>query len=574
MAEGAPAPGTGGSAPGLHLDDLLGQLQAQLSKIVGTRDRLHGLLDAVAAVSGDLDLDTLLRRIIEAAAKLVDAQFGALGVLGADGRLSQFVTVGLDDAQREAIGALPKGLGILGVLINEPASLRIADLTAHPASSGFPPGHPPMHTFLGVPLHVRGAVFGNLYLTDKRGGAEFDEDDQALVEAMASSAAVAIENARLFAEARRRAAWTAGSAEVTSALLSGDDPGEVLDLIARRARELVGADLATIALRHDDKALAVEVAVGADAPALRGHRLTLEGSMAGHVMLTREPLRVANAFSDPRAAGPAPGQRAYGPSLVVPLQTPDEVLGVLTVSNNVDGPLFTDESEDVLTGFAGQAAVALELARQRSEAERAALFGDRDRIARDLHDLVIQRLFATGMRLDSVAGRVADPQARERVLAAVEDLDGTIREIRTTIYSLQSTAGAAPGGLRARILGVVESSGGDDRPAPSVQFDGPVDALVSPEIADQLLAVLREAVSNANRHAQASRVRVLVSAVDGELSLEVTDDGIGFSPEAPRSGLANLAHRAERLGGTFSIGTGDAGGTQLRWQVPLAGPAG
>ncbi len=557
--------GVGGPSPALHLDDLLGQLQAQLSKIVGTRDRLHGLLDAVAAVSGDLDLDTLLERIIEAAAHLVDAEFGALGVLGADGRLVQFVTVGLDAKARAQIGALPKGLGILGVLIKHPRSLRISDLTHHPASFGFPPHHPPMHTFLGVPLHVRGEVFGNLYLTDKRGGADFDEDDQALVEAMASSAAVAIENARLFADARRREAWTAGTAEVTRALLSGDDPGEVLNLIAARARELVGAALASIALRHGDKELIVEVAAGDEAALLLGRHLTLDGSMAGHVMLTREPLRVVDATSDPRAAGPVDGQTAYGPSLTVPLQTADEVLGVLTVSNAVGGGLFTDEAETVLTGFAGQAAVALELARQRKEAERAALYGDRDRIARDLHDLVIQRLFATGMRLDSVAGRIEDAPARERVLAAVEDLDGTIREIRTAIYSLQSTRGAAPGGVRARILAAVE----EDGLASSLQFDGPVDSLVNPETADQLLAVVREAVSNVNRHAQASRVRLVVSATGDRLTLDVNDDGVGLPPDAPRSGLANMAQRAALLGGTFTVGPGEQGGTELRWSVPL-----
>ena len=561
--------GVGGPSPALHLDDLLGQLQAQLSKIVGTRDRLHGLLDAVAAVSGDLDLDTLLERIIEAAAHLVDAEFGALGVLGADGRLVQFVTVGLDAKARAQIGALPKGLGILGVLIKHPRSLRISDLTHHPASFGFPPHHPPMHTFLGVPLHVRGEVFGNLYLTDKRGGADFDEDDQALVEAMASSAAVAIENARLFADARRREAWTAGTAEVTRALLSGDDPGEVLNLIAARARELVGAALASIALRHGDKELIVEVAAGDEAPLLLGRHLTLDGSMAGHVMLTREPLRVVDATSDPRAAGPVDGQTAYGPSLTVPLQTADEVLGVLTVSNAVGGGLFTDEAETVLTGFAGQAAVALELARQRKEAERAALYGDRDRIARDLHDLVIQRLFATGMRLDSVAGRIEDAPARERVLAAVEDLDGTIREIRTAIYSLQSTRGAAPGGVRARILAAVEAAVGEDGLASSLQFDGPVDSLVNPETADQLLAVVREAVSNVNRHAQASRVRLVVSATGDRLTLDVNDDGVGLPPDAPRSGLANMAQRAALLGGTFTVGPGEQGGTELRWSVPL-----
>lgn len=566
--------GVGGPSPALHLDDLLGQLQAQLSKIVGTRDRLHGLLDAVAAVSGDLDLDTLLQRIVEAAAHLVDAEYGALGVLGADGRLVQFVTVGLDATSRAQIGALPKGLGILGVLIKQPRSLRIGDLTRHPASAGFPPHHPPMHTFLGVPLHVRGEVFGNLYLTDKRGGADFDEDDQALVEAMASSAAVAIENARLFADARRREAWTAGTAEVTRALLSGDDPGEVLNLIAARARELVGAALASIALRHGEKELIVEVAAGDEAPLLLGRHLTLDGSMAGHVMLTREPLRVVDATVDPRAAGPVEGQTAYGPSLTVPLQTADEVLGVLTVSNAVGGESFTDETETVLTGFAGQAAVALELARQRREAERAALYGDRDRIARDLHDLVIQRLFATGMRLDSVAGRIEDEPARERVLAAVEDLDGTIREIRTAIYSLQSTRGAAPGGVRARILAAVEAAVGEDGLASSLQFDGPVDSLVSPEAAEQLLAVVREAVSNVNRHAQASRVRLVVSATRDRLTLDVNDDGVGLPPDAPRSGLANMEQRAALLGGTFTVGPGEQGGTELHWTVPLEARAG
>jgi two-component system sensor histidine kinase DevS len=566
--------GVGGPSPALHLDDLLGQLQAQLSKIVGTRDRLHGLLDAVAAVSGDLDLDTLLQRIVEAAAHLVDAEYGALGVLGADGRLVQFVTVGLDATSRAQIGALPKGLGILGVLIKQPRSLRIGDLTRHPASAGFPPHHPPMHTFLGVPLHVRGEIFGNLYLTDKRGGADFDEDDQALVEAMASSAAVAIENARLFADARRREAWTAGTAEVTRALLSGDDPGEVLNLIAARARELVGAALASIALRHGEKELIVEVAAGDEAPLLLGRHLTLDGSMAGHVMLTREPLRVVDATVDPRAAGPVEGQTAYGPSLTVPLQTADEVLGVLTVSNAVGGESFTDETETVLTGFAGQAAVALELARQRREAERAALYGDRDRIARDLHDLVIQRLFATGMRLDSVAGRIEDAPARERVLAAVEDLDGTIREIRTAIYSLQSTRGAAPGGVRARILAAVEAAVGEDGLASSLQFDGPVDSLVSPETAEQLLAVVREAVSNVNRHAQASRVRLVVSATRDRLTLDVNDDGVGLPPDAPRSGLTNMEQRAALLGGTFTVGPGEQGGTELRWTVPLEARAG
>jgi signal transduction histidine kinase len=558
-----------GVAPALHLDELLAQLQSQLSKIVETRDRLQVLLDAVVAVSGDLDLQTLLRRIVESAARLVDARYGALGVLGPDRQLEQFITVGVDEQTRARIGALPAGRGILGVLIHDPRSLRLADLTSHPSSVGFPPHHPPMRTFLGVPVRVRGEVFGNLYLTDKRGGAEFDADDQALVEAMAAAAAVGIENAHLFATARRREAWSAGSAEVTSALLSGDDPGDVLNLIAKRARELIGAQLATIALKRDERELVVEVAVGAEADLVLGRRLALQGSLAGHVMMTGGPLRVADARSDPRAAGPAPGQFTYGPTLLVPLGTPDEALGVLTVVNPPGAPVFTDESEQVLSGFAGQAAVALELARQRREAERAALLGDRDRIARDLHDLVIQRLFATGMRLDSVAGRVDDPQAHERVVGAVEDLDATIREIRSTIYSLQAPAADEPTAVRSRVLSVVEDAVGDDGPASSVRFDGPVDSTVDPVVADHLMAVIREAVSNATRHARAAKVTVVVTVANHTLTLEVDDDGVGLPPGVHRSGLANMAERAALLGGVFSADAAEHGGTRVCWVVPL-----
>ncbi len=568
MVEGLQGSERGGTAPALRLDELLEQLQSQLSEIVGTRDRLQGLLDAVTAVSADLDLGTLLHRIVEAAVRLVDARYGALGVLGPDDRLAQFVTVGIDEQTYEAIGDLPEGRGILGVLIRDPQSLRLADLSAHPASVGFPPNHPPMTTFLGVPVRVRGEVFGNLYLTDKRGGAQFDEDDQALVEAMASSAAVAIENARLFAQARLRESWAEGSAEVTRALLSGDDPGDVLALIARLARELVGAEIASIALPAGD-ALVVEVADGDEAALLRGHRLPLEGSLAGLVFETGRTLRVADAAHDSRAAGPAPGQTAYGPSLLVPLSTGEGSVGVLSLSRAPGSAGFTPESESVLTGFAGQAAVALELAHQRREAERAALYGDRDRIARDLHDLVIQRLFATGMRLDSVASRIADPQARERVMGAVEDLDTTIREIRTTIYSLQSVGRQDQEGLRARVLEVVASVVGDDGPATSVRLDGPVDVSVGPAVAEDALAVLREAVSNATRHGKPARITVALTLVDDLLVLEVSDDGIGLPEDVPRSGLANLAERAARHGGTMRAWRPPEGGTRVRWEVPL-----
>jgi signal transduction histidine kinase len=561
--------------PAPHLDVLLQQLQDQLGEVIGSRDRLHGLLDATVALGGDLELPSLLRRVVESAVRLVDARYGALGVVGADQQLTEFITVGIADDVRERIGAPPRGRGLLGELIRDPRPVRTADVASHPSSVGFPAGHPTMHSFLGVPIRIRDEVFGNLYLTDKRGGTAFDADDEALVVAMAASAAVAIQNARLLAETRRRERWTASSAEVTRALLSGDDPSDVLDLIARRARELVGADLATIALLHSEDTLVVEAAAGPEGRLLLGRRLPTAHSLAGRVLATRAPLRVDDAFTDPRSAGPADGQLAYGPSLVVPLPTDDDVPGVLMVSSESGKPVFSAEAEDVLSGFAAQAVVALQLARQRREAERATVYGDRDRIARDLHDLVIQRLFATGMRLDSVASRIADPMARDRVLASVEDLDQTIREIRSTIYSLQHLGRSGDVTVRSRVLDVVATSAVGHEREPTVTFEGPVETALGDALLDQLLPVLREAVSNAVRHADADRIAVTLRVTGDAVVLVVVDDGVGIEPTGRRSGLANLVTRAELLGGTCEVVAARPGddrpGTRVTWTAPLGG---
>ncbi|HWH27379.1 MAG TPA: GAF domain-containing sensor histidine kinase [Mycobacteriales bacterium] len=558
--------------PQLQLDDLLSELQARLAEVLRTRDRVHGLLEAVMAVGSDLDLQTVLRRIVEAAVRLVDARYGALGVIGGNGFLAQFVTVGIDEDEAATIGALPRGHGILGVLIRDPRPLRLDDLTAHEAAYGFPPNHPVMHTFLGVPIRLREEVFGNLYLTEKRGGASFDAEDEAVVTALAAAAGVAVENARLYEATRRRERWVAASAEISTALLSGTGADQVLPLVAARAMELAGADTALVAVpaeRAPDR-LDVEVAVGADAGLLAGHAVGDPGSVLADVRASGKPAVLA-AADGPHALSE---ERAVGSAVVVPLGSTDGAgdRGVLVVAGPVGGEPVDPDCLPELQVFAAQASVALELAARRREAERLSVLEDRDRIARDLHDVVIQRLFATGMTLES-AGRLigqSAPGAAARVRGAVDDLDATIREIRASIYALQTAPLEQPVTVRSRILELVDAAAEQLGFAPTLQISGLVDTGLTPEVAEQALAVLREALSNAARHAQARSVLVSLEVqAGGGARLVVQDDGVGIGGADRRSGLANMARRAEDLAGSFSVGpAGPDGGTEVVWSVP------
>lgn len=552
--------------PQLKLDDLLAELQTRLAAVLATRDRVHALLEAVVSIESDLDLETVLRRIVEAATTLVDARYGALGVIGGGDRLARFVTVGVTEEEIKAIGCWPTGHGILGLLIKEPASIRLPDLSQHPASSGFPPEHPPMRRFLGVPVRVRDEVFGNLYLTEKAGGGEFDEDDESVVAALATAAGVAIENARLYQEARQRERWREASAEVSTSLLSGTAPAEVLELVARRAREICDATFATVALAEGD-VLAIEAADGEYADLLLGRRVRIDDGLAGPVLRGGGSLILSDAASAARDLRNPPSV-AMGPAMIVPMGTGPAVRGVLSVVNAPGRPAFTVSSQRLLEAFAGQAAVALELAERRRDAERLVLLEDRDRIAKDLHDTVIQRLFATAMTLMSAVKMTDHPDVAVRVQHAVDDLDETIRQIRSTIFALQTAPGERPG-LRNRILTVTESVSETLGFAPAVRLEGLVDTLVTDEIGEQLLAVLHEALSNVVRHAHARRVSVSVD-VGESVVLVVEDDGTGIPPGGRRSGLRNLADRARNLGGSFEIRDREGGGSVLEWRVPLA----
>ncbi len=547
----------------VRLDELLQEMLDRVGEVVTSRERLRALLDAVVAIGSDLDLRSTLRRIVEAACALAGARYGALGVLGPDRLLSDFITHGIDPEAHAAIGDLPHGRGVLGLLITDPRPVRMPDITRHPRSYGFPPNHPPMHSFLGVPVRTRDQIFGNLYLAEKQGADEFSDDDEEIVVALAAAAGAAIDNARLFALARRRERWLAAAAEITSVLLGTVRRAEALKLIARRAREAADAELVLVMLYDEENSrYSIEVADGAD-PRYAG--------LAGKLMPVEE--EVAQAFGrekhrtidNLREVAEWPGHVPEGPAMAAPLAGADTLHGVLIVAQK---PSTVGDGDDaaLLSIFAGQAALAFERARAQEERELLVVLEDRERIARDLHDVVIQRLFATGMQLQGVAPHTLRPEAARRINAAVDDLDTTIRDIRRSIFELRAPAGTS---LRRELGGAVDAAAGTLGFRPTLDVSGPVDSAVPDDVVPELLAVLREALSNVARHARAASVRVTVRAGDGQVSLQVEDDGVGLDPGLARGGLVNMAERAHDLGGTFEAGARDGGGTVLRWRVPI-----
>lgn len=558
--------------PRMRLDELLDELQARIDAVRGTRDRVHSLLEAVVSVGRELDLAQVLRRIVEAAALLVDAEYGALGVIGPDGRtLSQFLTVGLTEKEIAEIGPLPAGHGLLGEVIHHPEPLRLTDLGAHSSSHGFPPHHPPMRTFLGVPIRVRDEVFGNLYLTDKRGGIDFDTEDETVISTLSVAAGVAIDNARLYEGSQRQQRWLRANAEITESLLSGSSRPAVLELIARRAQEITAARLADIAMPvAGADGLVVEFAVGADSEARQGLLVPLAGTLSGAAHRTGRSVASLHACDDDRYPADVQVRDGLGPAVAVPLGTAAGASrGVLLLARALGEPAFGEGELEPLVAFAGQAALALELAERRRDAEQIALLEERDRIARDLHDLAIQRLFATGMTLQSAARLVEHEGAAERVGRAVDDLDETIKIIRSTIFGLRTKDRESGPGLRARAARAVGDAATALGHPPRLSMEGLLDTDVPPQLADHVMAVLGELLSNAARHARSTRVGVILKAGPGEITLTVSDNGRGIPAQGRRSGLRNLAERAEVVGGTFTVDTPDEGGSRLVWRAPL-----
>jgi signal transduction histidine kinase len=563
-----------GLAPlaGAGLDDLLRELLQRVDQVVTGQHRLRLLLDAVVSMAGDLSLDSVLNRIVETASELADARYAALGVLGSGPgrRLQAFVTHGISAEQRQAIGDLPRGHGLLGMIIDRPEPVRLDDISQHVSSYGFPPNHPPMTSFLGVPVRIRDKVFGNLYLTEKAGGGVFTPEDEAIVVALAAAAGVVIENARLYAEAARREQWLAASAEITGMLLGSAPENQALQTVADRARAIAGADVATVLLRRSDEDLEMRILSGLPQTAAPDELLPVRDSLAGQVIASGDLLVVQDLGSETRAAHDLrslAGWPAFGPVILLPMRTVDGVQGVLTlawVPERTDQ--FYEVDVQLPQRFAEQAALALQVARARVDTEKLAVFEDRDRIGRDLHDLVIQRLFAIGLSLENTARMAAEhPDVTRRVAGAVDDIDATIKDIRRSIFALSAAEESTD--IRRSVGELVDRAARSLKVRPTLRFEGPVNAVVSPEVAPHVLAVLGEALSNVVRHAEASDVHVTLRTGDG-LTLTIQDDGRGIPLDAVHSGLRNIEERAEQLGGTCTVQSSVGGGTTITWQIP------
>ena len=534
-------------------------------------ERLSDLLIASTSVVERLDLEVVLRRIVEAGMTLVGAQYGALGVISRDGGLERFIHVGIDTASAERIGHLPVGLGVLGAVITDREPIRAAHLASEPRSVGFPAHHPVMDSFLGVPVRVGDQIYGNLYLTNADSGA-FTEADEELVVALAATAGIAIENARIYDAARTREVWNATIADVMSAMLDVDGEN-VLDVIASRVAALIDADLVAVALPLGPDRLILSTVYGLSAGELQGHAYPIDGTLTGRALRTRQALSVQEEPADTIFAG----QPALGPTVTIPLYAGDEALGVLMVSRQPAGRGFTAADLEMAFAFATQASIALEIVRAREDRKRAETTRDRARIARDLHDHVIQRLFGAGLALQAASGTV-DAAASAAIEAQIDAIDAAIKDIRTAIFALGNGDRQSTKRFRDRILDVV-SEVSDSWPTPvRVTFMGPLDTVIAGRaisgravadgLDDDLIAVARELLTNVARHADAGSVGIAVQLVGDDVELTVTDDGVGIPEDAARSGLANIAERARLRGGSCDVVSSDEG-TSVLWRAPI-----
>jgi signal transduction histidine kinase len=547
-----------------ELDRALDELVHRAQGVLATQGRLRALLRANQAVVEHRDLPVVLRRIVESAVELVGAQYGALGVVSPRGGLEQFITVGMSDEVVARIGHLPEGHGLLGALIADPRNIRLPRLADDPRSSGFPAGHPSMDSFLGVPITVRGVVYGNLYLSNQELG-EFSDDDEQLVTALAATAGIAIENARLFAETHRRQAWSAASAEVTSTLLSSE-PGDSISTVVSRVLGLAEAHIVWMLLPTGAASeYTVERARGVDDTGIEGTVLTAPTIELAAMLAAHHPHLVDDAGGGSLVLS---GDRRIGPVMVVPLGGSATTGGVLLVGRLAGSHRFSVADLEMAADFAGQASVAITLAAARADRQRMDLLEDRGRIARDLHDHVIQQLFATGLDLHRVATMSGSAGVAADVMAAVGNIDASIAQIRTAIFALSVQDDDPRDSMRHQLIDLVNEVAAGLASTPAVSFTGPVDLMVTADLAADVIAVTREGLANVARHASARFTTIELAAVDGGVRLVISDDGVGMSGSTRRSGIANLEARATRRGGGLRLDSG-ATGTRLLWHVPF-----
>jgi len=556
---------------GLGQRGLVSRMHEQLDELLAARDQMEQLLRVIVEIGAGLDLDATLRRIIAAARELTSAPYGALAIRDPDGDLVSFVHEGLDEKTIARIGHLPVGKGLLSLSLMDTPALRMDDLTTHPAAVGFPEHHPPMRAFLAVPLTIRDTLFGNLYLTHDEPARLFSESDEVAARALAFAAAVAIDNAQVFERERTAVKWMEASREITTALLSSSEPHRLpLQLIAESARGLTGAEQAIVLVPADADVpddevdtLVVAAAVGVHAAAVMGQQIPVDSSTSGGVFRSGAPL-ITEALRYPIQAFTDVGQR---PAIVMPLRAHDEVVGVIAIARGADQPPFDESYLDLVSDFATHAAIALVLASARDDARRLTILAERERIAHDLHDHVIQRLFAAGMDLQGTLARARSPEVAERLNRTLDDLQTIIEEIRTTIFQLKNPAGKN-GDFRHRVQRVIADLTESRDVVTTVRMHGPMTA-VDGELADHAEAVAAEAISNSLRHSGASRLTVEVSVGD-MFVLDVADNGCGIPADNHRSsGLSNMKRRAEQLGGACEVTNPPEGGARVHWIAPL-----
>lgn len=557
-----------GTGPTLEFEVLLAQLVDRAEQMMASQSRMRDLVRVNNDLTSSLDLPTVLRRIVEIGLELINARYGAMGVIGDERRLEQFIHVGMDPAVAEQIEHLPEGKGLLGALIDDPHPVRLATIAADPRSSGFPANHPPMQSFIGVPIRVRDVVFGNLYLTDSRNG-EFSADDEELAQALAGTAGIAIENARLFEDSEYRARWSTALVEVSRRLMTADDSDDATDVdgLIERVRELAAAELVSVAtVVAGSDTLRVTHAVGLGSEELLSMSFPVTSTLADGALGVGDPVLV-NDLSEHESHG-FDGQSLLGRAALIPFMAGDAEAGVLIIARRHGHPAFAPRDIDMGVSFAAHISVALDRVEARSARRRVALLEDRSRIARDLHDHVIQRLFATGLNLQAAAS-TADPVLAELITTQIREIDGAITQIRQSIFGIKRDSESTTVSVRARILEIVDRSAEQMRHKPRVTFLGPVDLMAGAALTDDIAAVVTETLTNSIRHAQAQKIEITVSAVSGQISVEVVDDGVGPGDSPRLSGLSNLRERAEVRHGSFDIGQAAGGGTRVVWSVPV-----
>jgi signal transduction histidine kinase len=535
-----------------------------------TRDRKDMLLEAGLTLASELSLPIVLQRIVDLATQVTDARYGALGVIGEDDTLVEFVTTGLPARQRQAIGALPAGHGVLGVLIHEPRPLRLKNIADHPRSTGFPANHPPMRSFLGAPVQALGRVYGNIYLADKRDAEEFSKEDEEALVILATQAGVAIANASLYEEVRVRERWLDALRDITTQVLSAGQESTLLETIAEHARELADAEAATIVTATPTPGeLVIAAAAGARANELRGLGMPAEGSISGAVMRGGAGMMFEDISQETTGYQPIIALGQHGPAFFVPLRVPGGVVGTLMIANLKGGKRFTERARELIESLADAASVAIEYDRAQSELRRLGLMDERERIAKELHDGIIQSLFAVGMSLQGTALMSGSDEVSGRIERAVEELDRVIRDLRNYIFGLR------PGILADRQLDQALRALGDQMQARSrervdVQVDSALASRLSGRSAE-IIQLAREALSNVARHANASHVTVRLERNGSEAVLSVEDDGVGFPADQPSAGngMRNMQERAAGLGGTLEVTSQAGRGTALRVSFPL-----